>query len=315
MRKLVQSTLNPVRHVAEDDLLPYVPQCPVCGHVRSERQAQSGLVLQDNPSVRLLICEHCSVASASRMPSDVYLTAYYASYYHAFNDAPKIAFRDIRRFARHIVAHAPQTPHISTGELRLLDYGGGDGRIAAEVAMMLLARGNWQTACVDCFDLSGVAPTSLQHPRISLRACSRPEEIRSAHYHGVIASAVFEHIPHPRPVMELLLSSLEPSAWLYARTPYVLPVLQTAQRLGVRLPFGFPAHLHDMGPKFWENCLSWLEAADSHAIQRAHPSIIETNWRESPLRTTVAWCLKQPWYAGIRRWPLVGGWEIWILRQ
>ena len=261
----------------------------------------------------LVECPNCRAVSASRLPTDAYLRTYYASYYDEFQEAPKVAFRDVRRFAIHITSGAAPFRPLNT--FQLLDYGGGDGRIALDVGNLLLEHTGARTAEVDCFDLSGTAPAPTPYQGVTIRAYSRPEDLVGRRYHGIIASAVFEHISYPRPVMKALLSALEPGGWLYARTPYMTPVLTLANMLGIRLPFGFPAHIHDLGPAFWNRCLTMLGLDTTHTLIRSQPSIIETNLKDYPVRTILAWCLKQPGRLLGHRWPLVGGWEVWIRRN
>ncbi|MDD5482459.1 MAG: class I SAM-dependent methyltransferase [Kiritimatiellae bacterium] len=308
----VQSSLNPVRYLAEEHLMPPSAQCPLCGAPVSGKPARKPIVLQENPVVILVKCSRCRAVSASRLPSAAYLQTYYASYYNEFQNAPRVAFRDIRRFAVHIASGA--APGKPQDTIRLLDYGGGDGRIALETARCLLERAAGRKAEVDCFDLSGTPPAPSPQAEISIRACARPEDFAGRLYHGIIASAVFEHIPHPRPVMKTLLAALEPGGWLYARTPYMVPLIAPAGILGLRIPFGFPAHLHDLGPAFWRRCLAILGLEATHALVRSQPSIIETSLRDYPARTIMAWCLKQPRRIMGGLWPLVGGWEVWIRR-
>lgn len=305
-----QSSLNPTRHLTDGQLAPVIANCPICNAPVQTGQTRKQIVLQENPRVTLVECSNCRAVSASRMPTDAYLRTYYASYYDEFHDAPRVAFRDIRRFANHVVSGA--MPFRTLNTIRLLDYGGGDGRIALDVGNILREHTGAQTAEVDCFDLSGTAPALSPHSRITIRACSRPNDLVGRRYHVIIASAVFEHIPHPRPVMKALLSALEHGGWLYARTPYIAPVLMLANMLGIRFPFGFPAHLHDLGPAFWNQCLTILGMDTTHALICSRPSIIETSLKDYPVRTILAWCLKQPWRLLRYRWPLVGGWEVWI---
>ncbi len=312
MKRPSQSTLNPARHLTEDDLLPEGTQCPICGSPSPVGAKSLALIVQTHPVVGMRVCEQCHAASVTRMPKEAYLNAYYASYYDAFDGMAKVAFWDIRRFAHHIVSGAPAGGRHGH-HMHLLDYGGGDGRIAVEVARCMLAAGTAKTIHVDCCDLSGTALAPVVDSAICLRGC-RQDQIDPGTYHGVIASAVFEHIPYPRPIMRTLLSSLTDSGWLYTRTPYILPILRAARRIRVQLPMGFPAHLHDLGASFWEGCLAWLDASHTHVLHRSQTSIIETNWRYYPLRTMLAWCLKRPCHWGIRSWPFVGGWEVWIAR-
>ncbi len=131
----------------------------------------------------------------------------------------------------------------------------------------------------------------------------------------VLASAVLEHIPYPVKSLEQLLSQTHAGGIFYARTPYMVPLRRLFHALGKTVDFTFPAHIHDMGSAFWDQMLVTLKLQDQFEILISRPSMVETSFRQSPLRTLIAYCMKAPWFLLGNRWGLVGGWEVFIRRR
>jgi 2-polyprenyl-3-methyl-5-hydroxy-6-metoxy-1,4-benzoquinol methylase len=129
--------------------------------------------------------------------------------------------------------------------------------------------------------------------------------------HIVIASASIEHVPQPYPVIQRLYSLLEPGGYFYARTPFVSPFMELLDIYD----FGYPAHLHDLGPAFWNSFVPVFAHDASCTVSQ--PSIVETCFTKRPIRTIIAAAFKLPAHLEIRirpglkqpTWQFVGGWE------
>jgi hypothetical protein len=128
----------------------------------------------------------------------------------------------------------------------------------------------------------------------------------------ILASAILEHIPDAHATIRKLVGMAGPGAFMYARTPYVVPLA----RLVPMLDTTYPAHVHDMGSGFWNR---FAATFDLHArLLLSRPSLVETTLRDNPVRTMLAQALKFPalaelWLSGqtrVPRWKLVGGWEV-----
>ena len=303
-------------HVDHQNLLPFAAGCPFCG---SERR-KTLLNLQMDPQIELMRCESCFCCSASRIPTDACLSKYYAKYYEDLatsQDGRRVTNHDLTGLATHIfeMFFSAQRAGRFTMQrpLSILDFGGGDGSLALEVAHRVLALvGGY--AAVTVIDFNSVV-REIADPRIS--TCRYPD-LGSLPAGGkfdlVIASSVLEHLPFPRPTLELLLSIVSPDGHFYARTPYVQPVLSAAAALGKSIDFTFPGHIHDMGQAFWEQFLSGQKEFN---LVVSRPSLVETKLSLNPIRTIAAHALKAPWHllAGVgRRWPFVGGWEVGVQR-
>ena len=299
-------TFKSARHFAEADLEPSAPACPFCDS--AERHAVGRL--QDDPPILLLRCADCHAVSASRVPTPVVLRQCYAGYaqvYARYGTEHQVTHGAVARLARHIARGAGPMPGGS--RLRLLDFGGGDGSIAIALARRYVAAGAEQVdICV--VDLLGrSAPTG--DARIRCVACATLAEAPPGEtYDLVVASAIVEHLPQPRPDLLRLLAAVKPGGVFYARTPYVVPLARAARGVGLRLDLDYPAHLHDLGPAFWRCIFARLGPAGAFERLAEGPSPVERSFRHDPLPALAACVAKAPWYVLGDAYALIGGWEV-----
>lgn len=257
------------------------------------------------------------------MPTGAALEAYYARYYVAARDpgpagdtdpsdggTASVTFDEPVRFARML---ADATPWIHRGALRVLDFGGGDGTLAAAVASELLARGRAAAVDVTIADPTPARPS--YDARIVVSSVPSLDDV-VGHFDLVIASAILEHIPALGAAARALFARVDPGGAFYARTPYWAPFAALLPHVDLT----FPGHVHDLGPEFWNAVTSTFGIPADVAASR--PSIVETSLRRAPVRTAAATVLKAPGRleAALRPgawrrplWPWVGGWEV-VLR-
>ncbi len=302
------------KHLEENDVYDARGRCPICLHTGKRAE---GIRLQSNPVIHLLHCPTCGGRSAAWMPRPAVLQDYYSGYFDSSetaggNQAVCVTFQGIERFARHLIRAMPVAAGISP--VRILDYGGGDGSLALEIAKFLGERP------------VSVTVVDYQKPRTLLV----PEHVQLAHFTHlsevqekypeqkfdiVLASAVAEHIPELHRVLKMLFDILESGGYFYARTPYMSNLIAVAPLID----FVYPAHVHDLGASFWNRITETFHLNADIVISR--PSIVETEWRRAFIRTLVANILKLPAHIEgkiaprriDRWWNLVGGWEI-VLR-
>jgi SAM-dependent methyltransferase len=193
--------------------------------------------------------------------------------------------------------------------LHILDFGSGDG------ALGLALGARWaeqhqrltQVTLVDHHPHAAFShPQVRLHTRTELDGTIPPADL-------VLASAILEHVHAPEQVLGALVDRLAPGGLLYARTPWMLPIA----RLLSKVDFGYPAHLHDLGPAWW-NGVARRHGWPVRALA-SRPSIVETTLRTHPVRALAAHVLKVPghlesWLRGPEstghRWGWVGGWEV-----
>ena len=301
---MIKQVYHQGMHLSEEDLLPPERACVVCGFAGERRPVLS---LQQDPRVDLQQCI-CGCRSASRMPKPDVLMAYYSGYYSHGNQTG-CTFDDSARFGPHLLRHLKLGP---VHNARILDFGGGiDAALSRSLAALLTAQGA-QGVEIALVDYNANCARSWGKTRVE---CYPSLEEAGDRFDVVIASGIIEHLPYPHDTLLHLLHSLRPGGRAYFRTPAMSPVVRLAERLGVRLDFTFPAHVHDMGQKFWDNVLPSLGADRDFRLLASRPSIVETTFRLHPVPTLVSHVCKLPWYCLRSAYTLVGGWEATIARN
>jgi hypothetical protein len=261
------------------------------------------LQLQQSPEVKLLACLRCGGSSASRNPTYECLARYYSGYFSTGREQVTFDLSP-RRFANHILGLISLLPQ---ERVRILDFGGGDGTLSLAAAKLLIERGT-RAVEIDIVDFQQSPVCGIEG--VSISRAQSTLELGSRQYELVLASAIVEHLAEPREELVRLLAALAPGGCLYARTPWILPVLRGLSQLGMNVDFTFPAHLHDLGRNFWNRILSFLPLdAQAYRIRHAAPSIVETGFSRAPVRTLAAYALKAPARL-FPSWPFVGGWEV-----
>jgi methyltransferase family protein len=299
------------KHLAEEELRAPARSCPWC----SCTDCQTVATLQQHPLVTLEECPNCFAGSASRMPSERALANYYRAYYQdeKFEKAgSKVTIGDARRVGLHL----SQWMHgrDREGVLRVLDFGGGDGSVAAKAAEMLLRRQpSLQRIHITVADYNAALVHS-PNQAIQFQHCRDLESLSEGEFDFVIASAILEHIPESKIILDRLLGLMRSGAGFYARTPFVAPILKFCRRLGVKIDFTFPAHVYDLGQRFWEKQFSSPARRNVFRIIASRPSIVETTFKDHFLRTLTAYLCKFPWLLFGSAWSFVGGWEIAVER-
>jgi len=305
--KLNPAIFHQSQHLDEGYLLPPDSACRFCGSM----QRSPVYTLQENPRVDLLHCATCHASSASRMPTTDALDRYYANYYtapHSRDVDERVTFDNIERFGWHIAARVDH--HMGESLINILDFGGGDGSIAVRIAECLLRKG-FAAARITLVDLNETL-CMVSDARIVLERYDKLDDLPQQSYHLVVASAIIEHVPEPRQILIRLLTLLKSGGIFYARTPWVLPLIRVSRPLGTHWDFTFPAHLHDLGQDFWAAFFANRWLSNHIAVLESRPSIVQTSLKEHLLRTLAAYTLKAPWYVLGRRYPFVGGWEIFV---
>jgi SAM-dependent methyltransferase len=295
-------------HVDEADLLPAAANCAWCGSTRRRRR----LRLQVAPEIWLMDCADCHAASADRMPTEARLARYYASYYDDHDGAqvtvasPDAAAAHIARLVAPVAQRAP---------LRVLDFGGGDGALSVGVAAVLRNRGLAAEAQVDVVDYAA-AGLLRDEPALRVRGHARLADLpAAARYDVVIASAILEHLPEPRAAMLDLVDRLAAGGRLYARTPWMAPLIGTLGPIGVSIDLTYPGHVHDLGGRFWAHANRLPGMPAGLRVAHSATSFVETGFSEAPVRTLAAHLLKLPSRLLGVHWPWVGGWEAVLARD
>lgn len=279
-------------------------RCSICG---SRRERVSGLVLQAEPRVELLECGECLAASASHFPDERFLKALYApsDYGSDLLGSPRAVLRTARHIARHLPRPDPTTP------LRVLDYGGGDGKLSTAFRDALRERGHRGETLLTVVDYFVDERANDDVRFLDVNDFAGLHE----RFDVVLASAVLEHLVDLAWTTRKLLSLCAPGGSFYARAPYEAPLARLVPGYAVR----WPRHLHDLGPGFWARFLDTMGFEGE--LLRSAPSLVESDFAARPARTLAATLMKAPARleaalfsrriatTGAHLWRLPGGWE------
>lgn len=297
---------NKILNLADADLDDVQQSCTIC----ASPQLSQELKINEQPPVWMVRCRNCGIVTADRVPTKAFLDHYYSDYYTGPVPAGenRITVGALQKLARHI--HEQIDVAALGPVVRILDFGGGDGSVACELAQMLLGR-DVQNAEIRVIDISDTE-IATGDPRIALSIRPTIEAGDAGRYDVVIASASLEHIRDPGQVIRQLLQALADSGVFYARTPFHIAMAKLLRRFGLRFDMGYPAHLHDMGAPFWNRVLDRLTLADRYELVRSTPSVVSSTFSSNFPRTLAACLLKAPWYVLRNSYALVGGWEVTI---
>ena len=95
---------------------------------------------------------------------------------------------------------------------------------------------------------------------------------------------------------------------MYFRTPYIYPLYRWLKRIGVEYDTLFPAHIWDLGGKWWRKLPQMLGLGANIKIIASRPSIVEKSFKSHFFIALASYLLKAPWFI-CHMWPFVGGWE------
>ena len=293
------------KFLSDNEIMPLEKCCSFC---QSENR-RIVFVLQKEPDVYLFECLDCHAVSASRMPFKEVLDKYYSFYYA--NNTSKVTSGNIDSFAKHL--YNGFSKYLGSREsLAILDFGGGNGSNSYLLAKNYLLN-KYKHISISVVDYAEIRKSETSE--ISLKHYSSLSQIGTEKFDLIIASAIVEHIPYPDPEIRKLFSLLKDNGLFYARTPYVVPLLRLLKRFGIQLDFTYPGHLHDMGPKFWDNMINKFSHDYNLKILRSQPSKVETSFSQDFIRALLAYLIKSPWYLLKRFYCYIGGWEIFVIKS
>jgi len=287
--------------VPERSLLPEHRTCPICG---ADQPTRDSVVLQDDPFVALRTCGRCFGASATRFPTNDFLSALYDPSHYA---SDLLSQHDVTAsFGTHVASFVDAP---SDADLSFVDYGGNDGGLSKAIGDALRARGHTGRLRFVVVDLE------KRPDQDGLEFATVEEFMTSDARHDVVlASAVLEHLVDLPTVAPALLRACGSGGLLYARAPWERSLHRWVPGYRIR----WPRHLHDLGPRFWQRFLTTFGYRGS--LLRSAPSPVESSFAAKPVRTLAAHVLKAP--ANVERairggavgrhapwWRFVGGWE------
>ncbi len=302
--KVAQLTKKYIRHLNKNQLIDARETCPICQYPTKRPIAAK---IQDNSLIEFLYCPKCKGYSASKMPTTEILKSYYNNYYE-WSDKQYI-FDNFTRFAKHIYKYIPIQK--DTKQLKILDFGGGDGSLGKEIAKLILNKNNDLQITVFLVDYH--KQDDLINQYIKFFSKQSLDEINKK-FDIVLASAILEHIPDLHYTLNKLFSRVKKNGFFYARTPCTMPL----KKIIKKTPMFYPMHVHDLGPSFWNRIIKNFDI--DAKILTSKPAIVATEFKREFELTLLAYLLKFPAYLEktIRFnpkdyiWDFAGGWEVFI---
>ena len=289
-----------------------VERCGMCGGTRFRKLIK----LYDIPEVNYIECKDCGAVTFDRILSQDAIARIYASDDQYYKDSRNgesggnITFYGSKRFAKHLLKYYSSS---SQNEYRILDFGGGDGELAYAVARELYRSNRYKQSEIMVVDYTSKLfnthnrKVKMQHA-FGLDELFAEEEQPYKKYDIIIASGVMEHIPEPGSDIVKLFELLAPGGIIYFRTPYIYPLRRDLSRIGIEYDSLYPAHIWDLGGKWWDDLPQKVGYKGNISIINSRPSIVEKSFSSHFVIALASYVLKAPWFI-CHLWPYVGGWE------
>lgn len=261
--------------------------------------------IHTNPEVHYFSCHTCKVSYTDKQLSAKSTQDLYLNY---FDDHLLKTGIESDVLGKHLFNFFSSKNNY-TKSLKILDYGGGDGSIAKHLSEKLKEKYNLANCIVDVYDVY-----ECEQKIAGINYLKQENEIGLNNYDIVIASAVLEHLNTPMETLRLLFTSLKPKGYLYARTPFKIPLRGLLFKLKIKkIGLQFPWHLFDMGRLFWNNLphLFLGKFGIKIKVVKSQPSIVQTSYKENAKKRFISKLFKIPGYI-FEKWNYVGGWEVFI---
>ena len=247
---------------------------------------------------------------ADRQPTQTYLDNYYKSYYDEL-ERKTVIRKDI------LANHLKNDLNIinNNEQFSFLDFGGGDASISCELAEKILGSNKKMKIKICVIDPNFETPPNI-NSNINIYNLSSIAAIPiNTKFDFVLASGILEHLKEHKEVLKKLLHLLKPSSRFYSRTPYIFPFMSLFYKIGINIDVHYPAHLYDMGSKFWNSVLNTLDIEGGFQIIRSSPSLVGSSVKEQFFSWIIAYVFKFPSKFFRKHYHFVGGWEVLIKRK
>ena len=313
---------RPLEELTDDDLIR-VPGCGCCGRKGAFRELS---VFQEKPRIGMVRCASCGAVTYDRILKQDKLDEIYENYTYLGEDENKaskdqITFYGKERFADHLMdlikkekkREEKQTGRSAeeadmSGQIKVLDFGGGDGSLAYALSERLLEEYRYEKIDITVVDYTDT-PYISKNDKITLHHTFPLKSVPSSElFEYVIASAVLEHLPQPGPDFRRLVRHCADGGLLYFRAPYKYPLYRLLKRFGSTLDMLYPRHIWDLGEVWWERIPRRLGLQDQVELVASRPSIVEKSLKEHFFISLTAHMMKAPWFI-CHKWHYVGGWE------
>ena len=245
----------------EDELELEAKECNFCrSNLNNKRKVYNA---QKLPIVNYYFCNECYVCFSNRQPKDTALEKIYSpvNYTSTLTSSDDLTVKLAKRIAKQISI----TKNILK-EIKVLDFGGGNGNLSKKISSELLKLG-YESKCT----VIDIHNSIQKDDNIEFVNAKEINKIKNK-FDLVLASAVLEHLKAPKAILDKLIQLTGKKGFFYARTPWEEPLAKFIPNYKLR----WPRHLFDMGGDFWNKYLSGYNKNKINIIW-FRPSIIETS--------------------------------------
>lgn len=271
------------------------------------------MLYSKEPKIHFMKCGKCGAVTYDKIWNQEKVKEYYedSEHYYTkhFGDSGEgcVTFYGTQRLAKHIYRYC--RPISKNDNLRILDFGGGDGKIGYEVAKYAAHQDSYSNIEVTVVDYCTKLCNTTGELGIHMNHVFPVSEITDAHkYDIVIASAVLEHLTSPACEIQKLFSLIKTGGAMYCRTPYMFPLYRFLKKIGIEYDTLYPEHIWDEGAEWYQKLPKVFNCEKEVKLEVSKPSIVETSLKKHFFIAMSAYLLKAPWYL-CHKWQLVGGWE------
>lgn len=297
------------KRVIKREDLERVTMCGVCGGRRFKNLSE----FSKECEINFVQCSHCKAVTYDKKLRQDKLDELYAQYeyYDGQNEeGENVTFYGCKRFAKHLYKLFKRAGGRKKKQMDILDFGGGDGSMAAAFAEYLLQYGYCKKIRIMVVDYC----TRLCVPGSKAVRIERTDSLEllseKAAYDFVIASAVMEHLQEPGVSAKKIFDMLKEGGIVYFRTPYKYPLKRILEKAGFDLDMEYPEHIWDFGgDSWWRRLTKYINYTGNNIITVcSRPSIVEKTFSSHFFVAFISYMMKAPWYIW-HKWPYVGGWE------
>ena len=288
----------------------------VCG-ICSSNSFTKLIRCSEKPYINYIKCNKCGAVTFDKIPDQNVIDKLYSTDTQYYKDdksdesGGNITFYGSTRFARHLLKKYKIN---KTDNFRILDFGGGDGELAYAVARELYRKCRYNHAEIIVVDYTS-SSYKTKHRKVTMSTAFPLESIENGDkFDIIIASGVIEHIPSPGADIYRLFSLLKKNGICYFRTPYIYPLRKDLSRFGIEYDNLYPAHIWDLGGKFWQRLPQNVGYKGDIELICSRPSIVEKSFKSHFFIALASYLLKAPWYI-CHLWPYVGGWEVFYKKN
>ena len=231
------------------------PACPACGDAGSTQVGHEASAFDSvvagrtfhQPAYSIQSCGHCGLYFKSHTLAPEQLDAYYAR-------LESTAFEVDENFPTDRLVH-DALARLPAGS-RVLDFGCSTGRVLKSL-----------TGGLACLGVEPNEDAAAVARRRGIRVVTE-QEVRDGHagaFDAILLADVYEHLPHPVAVVEMLVTRLTPGGWLAIVTGNA-DAIQTRNFIAEYWYFRLPGHLLMLS----ERHVPWLASRVGLTVRAVH---------------------------------------------